>query len=793
MLVPLSWLRKYVSMDITSVEYQSRMVLAGFEISSVENLFEEISGVVIGRITRLEKHPNADRLQICQVDVGSKTVQIVTGATNVFEGALVPVALDGAVLHNGLTIKNSKLRGTVSEGMLCSGSELGIDQDHYPTATVDGIMILQEDYPLGMDAMDALQLRDTIFEFEINSNRPDCMSIFGIARETAVVLNTELKQIDVHVTPGKGDIHNYAQIEVLDSELCPRYIGTMVQNIEIGPSPRWMKLALKAAGVRPINNIVDITNYVMLETGQPMHAFDWSQVRQNKIIVRRAYKEETLTTLDGKDHQLDETMLLITDGEGAIGLAGVMGGENSEIKQSTKTVLFESANFKAASIRLTAKKLGIATEAAARYTKGLDAQRCAFACKRALRLIQELGAGEVVGGSIDINDAKLEKRVITAEEKRVNALLGMRVPTADAVRILNGLEIKTTYQDGVFTCELPLFRNDIEGMADIAEEIGRIYGYEHVPMTLMQGGMTRGKKTSRQLALDKIKETLVACGAYEIYTYSFESPQTYDILCLTEDHPLRNTVRIRNPFGEDQSVLRTTLIPSMMRIVSTNANRNIEKARFFEVGKSYFWQENNLPKEPEMICIGLYGAEEDFYSLKGILENLASALGLKFDFTAGGENYFHPYRKANVSIGNDTVGEIGQIRYDIALKFDCTVPAYIAQLNISTLLKHQRKTVQFEQLPKFPSANRDLAVIVDSDVQAGDLLKAIQSAGGSLLESVNLFDVYMGKQVGEGKKSVAYSLIFRSSEKTLHEDDIQPLFDKIVIQLNRTFCAELRK
>ncbi|MHB1315611.1 MAG: phenylalanine--tRNA ligase subunit beta [Christensenellales bacterium] len=793
MLVPLSWLNKYVSMNLTSEEFKNKMVLAGFEIAFVDELFGEISGVVIGRITKLEKHQSADRLQVCQVDVGSKTVQIVTGANNVFEGAIIPVALDGATLHGGQQIKKSKLRGVDSDGMLCSGAELGMDQDHYPAAAIDGIMILQEEYPLGKDAMEALGLRDTVFEFEITANRPDCMSILGIAREAAVVLNTDLKKPDIHSGHTEGDVKDRAQIEVLDTQLCPRYIGAMVENITIKQSPRWMKLALKAAGIRPINNIVDITNFVMLETGQPMHAFDFQYVRKNKIIVRRANKDETLTTLDGKHHLLDETMLLITDGEGPVGLAGIMGGENSEIRESTKTVLLESANFKALSVRSTSKKLGITSEAAARFSKGLDAERCELAIRRALHLVGKLEAGTVVGGFIDANHADAKKRVIKAEQTQIHALLGMSIPAKEALRILSGLEIKAAYENGIYTCEIPVFRNDLEGMADIAEEIGRIYGYDHVPMTMMQGGISRGKKTRKQMAVDRIKDTLTASGAYEIVTYSFESPLVYDILKLTADHPLRQTVRIRNPFGEDQSIMRTSLIPSMLRVVSANANRSVEHARFFEIGKAYIRRENDLPQEPEIICIGVYGGEEDFYTIKGILENLASAFGVAVEFEAGGEEYFHPYRKAIVTVGGEVWGEIGQVDNEAAEKFDCSGPVYIAQLQLDVLLKNRKNIVQYEQLPKYPAATRDMAVIVDQDIQAGDLLKAIKSSGGAFLESVTLFDVYTGKQVEEGKKSLAYSLVFRSTDKTLDENDIQPAFENILKLLNSTFSANLRK
>ena len=793
MLVPLSWLKKYVDMEITPEEYQNRMVLAGFEIASIDRLFEEIKNVVVGRITKVEKHPNADRLQVCQVDVGESCVQIVTGATNIFEGALVPVALHGATLHDGLKITKSKLRGVASDGMLCSGVELGMDRDHYPTAAVDGIMILEEEYMPGQDIIDALGLRDTVFEFEINANRPDCMSVLGIARETAVVLNTKLTKLAVSVESSTGDINEKASIEVKDAELCPRYMGAMVEDIQIRPSPRWMRLALKAAGVRPISNIVDITNYVMIETGQPMHAFDWAFVRGGKIIVRRAKKDETMTTLDSKRHTLDESMLLITDGEGAVGIAGVMGGENSEIRETTKTILFEAAFFKASSVRTTSRKLGISSEAAARFTKGLDAERCDFAMKRALHLIQELKAGTVIKGVIDVNNAEAKKRVIVAEKERIHGLLGMSVPTGEALRILEGLEIKTTYENGAYTCEIPPFRNDVEGMADIAEEIGRVYGYDHVPMTLMQGGISRGRKTPEQKALDRIKEALVACGAYEVVTYSFESPAVYDTLNINTDHPLRQTVRIRNPLGEDQSVMRTSIIPSMLRVIALNASRDMSGGRFFETGKEYIRQENGLPIEKEMICIGVYGEKEDFYTLKGMVENLAAVFGVEPEFIKGGEDYFHPYHKAAISANGQILGEMGQMLPEIADRFGCRGPVYVAQISKKVLLENRKGCVQYVQLPRYPAATRDIALIVSQDVQAGDLLKVIKSAGGALLESAALFDVYTGKQVEEGKKSLAYALIFRSPERTLGEDDIQIAVDRILSRLNSTFLAELRK
>ncbi|MGI6169962.1 MAG: phenylalanine--tRNA ligase subunit beta, partial [Christensenellales bacterium] len=615
MRLSLNWLKNYVDMDVPPQAYADKMVGVGFEIEEIQQLYGEIEGVVVGKILSLAKHPDADKLWVCSVDIGgSEPLQIVTGAQNLFVGAKVPVAVCGARLSGGTKIKKGKLRGVESFGMLCSGEELLLKDEDYAGAEVDGIMLLNEDYALGMDIKQALALEDTVFEFELTANRPDCMSVIGLARETAAALDMLAKLPKLPGIEGQGDIRDYVSVEVLDAQLCPRYVAGMAINLNIQPSPVWMRRYLKASGVRPINNIVDITNFVMLEYGQPMHAFDYDFLRDKKIVVRRAQQGETLTTLDDKQRSLSPDMLMIADGGGSIGVAGVMGGQNSEVMPTTKAVVLESALFDAKSIRKTARTLGLSTEASNRFARGLDMERSMLALRRALQLVQQLGAGEVVGGCIDVRGKLPKNRELTVSPQGINRLLGLELTPASMVAILGRLEIRAAIQQDNLVCEIPSFRMDIEGEADIAEEIGRIYGYEYIPMTAMRGGLIRGKKSPWQKFQESMKNLMCAYGAYETYTYSFTGPSVLDALRLPQDSSLRRCVRLVNPFGEDQSLMRSSMVPSLMKVVADNQSVKMSAGRFFEIGRVFEDIGEELPRETELLCIAAYGKEEDFFS-----------------------------------------------------------------------------------------------------------------------------------------------------------------------------------
>lgn len=800
MRLPKNWLEEYVELNISDEEYVKRMIALGFESDGIETLYDSISGVVVGRIRSIEKHPDADRLLVCQLDVGQAAhVQVVTGAQNVCEGALVPVALAGACLQGGLKIKKGKLRGVESLGMLCSGAELGLKDGDYPGAEVDGIMILCEEYPLGQDIRQALHLTDTVYEFEITANRPDCMSILGLARETAIALGKEMKAPALpERIEGSGDVQTYAGVEVIDTDLCPRYMAGLAVNLRIGPSPEWMRRRLHAAGVRPINNIVDITNYVMLEYGQPMHAFDYDFLNRGRIIVRRAREGEQLTTLDGKEHTLTSDMLAIADSSRVIGLAGVMGGLNSEITQNTKAVLFESALFYAPSIRKTSKRLGIMTESSQRFSKGLDICRPELALKRALQLVRELDAGDVVGGCIDVLSESTEPRVVQTEAARVNKLLGLELSPQQMVDAIRTTGIVATHENGVLTCELPVFRMDIEGDADIAEEIGRIYGYDNIPMTMMGSSETmRGRLSDTQRMTRRLKELLCACGAYEAVTYSFMGSALLDALLLAEEDERRDCVSIMNPFGEDQRLMRSTMVPAMLKVVQTNINMKTTKARFFETGRIFFKKEEAaLPQEDQMLCISAFGAEEDFFTIKGMVECLLQEFGIGACFSAEdmrAHPYYHAGKRARIALQDgSTLGIMGEIDMKAAANYGIEQRVSMAEINLDTLFAYANTKRTFAPLPKYPGVERDLAVIVEKGVSHAQVLKSIQRAGGKLLVSVRLFDVYEGAQVGADHKSLAYSLLFRSDEKTLTDQDVAAPMEKILASLQQDCAARLR-
>lgn len=796
MKAPLNWLKDYVDIDVTTKEFSDAMTMSGSKVEGIEVQGEGISNVVVGKITSIEKHPNADKLVVTQVDIGSEVIQVVTGAQNVKVNDYVPVALVGATLPGGIKISKGKLRGVESNGMMCSIEELNLTREDFPDAPEDGIYILEPGVELGKDIKEVMGINETSIEFEITSNRPDCMSILGLAREAAVTLKKEFKKPQLKVLEEGDEAKNYISVEIKDPDLCPRYAARVVKDVKIAPSPKWMRDRLRAAGVRPINNIVDITNYVMLEYGQPMHAFDLKDVQGNKIIVRRALDGETVKTLDDQDRNLDTSMLVIADENRAIAVAGVMGGANSEISDSTKTILFESANFNGASVRLTAKKLGLRTEASARFEKGLDAENVVPALERAVQLVEELGAGTVCKGIVDCYVKKPIPVTLNLRPDKINAFLGTNISKAEMIEILKALEFEI--DESTNTVKVPTFRSDVEGEADLAEEIARFYGYNKIEPTLLSGkAATLGRKTYKQSIEDLIKDTMVSCGLYETFTYSFTSPKDFDKLNLPQDSSLRKAVVISNPLGEDYSIMRTTTITDMLKVISTNYNRRIEEARLFEMSLVYLPESlpiKELPKEKPILTIGMYG-KTDFYELKGTVEELLSRLGIEeYEFVPVKDNpTFHPGRTASLIIKGECVGIIGEVHPAVSEKFECPERTYLAEIEIESLVKNAALESEYKPLPKFPAVSRDIAMLVKDEIMVKQIEDIIKQRAGKILEDIKLFDVYKGKQVPEGMKSVAYSITFRASDRTLTDEEVGKAMTKILDGLKKNIEAQLRE
>ncbi len=799
MLVPFKWMKDYIDTDLSAQELADKMVMIGNGVEDVYDLGKDIDKVVVGKIVKIEKHPDADKLQICQLDVGQEElVQIVTGATNVFEGALVPVALHGSTLPNGMKIKKGKLRGVASNGMLCSGEELCLKESDYPGAEVYGILILKEEYAPGTDMKEVLMLDDSVIEFEILSNRPDCLSVLGLAREASSALDTPIHIPVPDFKENSEDINDYVKVSVMAPDLCPRYLAKAIKNVKIAPSPEWMKRRLKAAGVRPINNIVDITNFVMLETGQPMHAFDYRDIRGHEIIVRRAQEGEKLVTLDGKERVFNDKALLIADGQGAIGIAGIMGGENSEIKDTTTTVVFESAKFMYGNIRQTARALGMSTEASMRYSKGVDEVNSEYAVMRACQLVEMLGAGEVIGGTIDICSSDLNDRVIRVKAQRVNELLGTDIPVETMVKCLERVFIKTVVEGDTLVCTIPHYRSDMAGSADVTEEVARIYGYDNIPSTETRGRMMRNVNNHNISLYSVIKQFAVDLGFYEMVTYSFTGEAMWDKLMLSKDHPLRRAVKIINPLGDDTAYMRTTLIADMLNVISTNVKRKNKNVRLFELGKVFLADElpltDQLPNEPNKLVIGGCGADMDFYELKGALQNIFDKLRIQanIEYVAGGDVFFHPGRCARILINGVEIGQMGEIHPDVQKNFEISGRTYVAEIDVDELIRHEVQLIRFTSLPKYPAVERDIAVVVDKSVEAGKILKVILDNGGDYIEGAELFDVYEGDRIEAGKKSVAYALSFRSENETLTDEVINADMENIVAALSKQCGAQLR-
>lgn len=795
MKISLNQLKNYVDINVPVNELCDRMVLAGFEVEEIIDLSESLKNVVVGKIEKITPHPDSDHLQICMVNVGDEVQQIVTGAQNVFEGAFVPAALHDSYLPDGTHIKKGKLRGVLSVGMLCSGGELNLKDCDYKGAEVDGIMIMDDRYPAGTDMREVLDLFDYVIDFKITANRPDCNCILGVAKEISVVLGVPFKAPCTEYKTVGGDINDYIKVDVLNYDLCPRYIGRFVKNLRIKESPRWLKHCLNASGMRPINNIVDITNFVMLETGQPMHAFNYDELTGKHIIVRNAKESESITTLDGKEHDLTPDMLVIADGEKPSCLAGIMGGIESEIENDTKNLFLESAKFKRDNVRKTGRKLGIRTEASGRFERGVDVVNVSYAMDRALSLICELDAGDVVDGVLDRNQGLPEDKILTVTTESINALLGLCVPEDTMLSILNSLGLPTTLENGTLTCRVPSIRSDIEGRADLAEEIMRIYGYHHIKGTAIRGEITRGKLMPQRLLENRIKTVMIAGGAYEIMTYSFIGSKATAALNLPEDDWRMQTVNILNPLGDEYSTMRTQLTTSMLSVLSTNYNRKIPSARLFEISKRFIAKELPLTEQPlelPTMSIGLYGENEDFFTLKGIIEQLMAELSATVTYTRSSEPYLHPGRQAYAMLGDTPVAVFGELHPETADNFSCAKRTYVAEIWLDKLQGIVKEKVIYKPLPKFPAVSRDFALLCDIDLPAGTIESTIRTAAGKLCEDVKLFDVYVGSQIPAGKKSIAYSATLRSKESTLTEEEIERVAQKIIKKLEE-IGAELRK
>ena len=785
MNLSMKWLSDYVTLDTTVKEFCAAMTMSGSKVEVATEEGSEIKNVVVGKLLSVVPHENSDHLVVCQVDVGQEQpIQIVTGAPNVKAGDIVPVALCGAELPNGVKIKKGKLRGVESNGMLCSLGELGLTVHDFPYAIADGIFLIQEDCQIGQDIHEAIGLNDTSVEFEITSNRPDCLSVTGLAREAAATYHVPLNLKKPTFQGIDGNIQDALQVEIQNKEKCPRYAAGIVKNVKIAPSPRWMRERLRASGVRPINNLVDITNYVMLEYGQPMHAFDLRYVKDGKIVVRNAAEGETITTLDGVTRTLSPEMLVIADAEKPIAVAGVMGGEYSGIMEDTNTVVFESAYFEPVQVRRTAKKLGMRTDASARYEKGLDPEGCLRTLERAFELVELLGAGEPVRTHIDLNYNEKQRNRIPFDPEWINKFLGTDISREEMCDTMKMLEIEV---DGD-TCISPSFRIDLERPADLAEEVVRIYGYNNIPSTVIKG-IANASLTPKQKFRRTLENATVAVGCYGILTYSFISPKYFDKIALPADSSLRKTVVISNPLGEDTSVMRTTTLPSMLETLSLNyKNRNAAVA-LYEIGKEYLpTAPDKLPEEPDRLTIGMYGDDADFFTLKGMVETILETAGLHdCTYKACGTDApfdeicaLHPGRSAVIYAGETPIGYLGEVHPTVQKNYEIGTRTYVAKLLIDEMQPLAQTEITYQPLPKFPAITRDLSLVCADEVPVGDLQAAMKNAVGNILEQITLFDVYKGEQIAAGMKSVSFSIRMRSHEGTLTDEQADAAMKRVL-------------
>ena len=793
----LSWIKTYVpDLDVTAQEYTDAMTLTGTKVEGFTELDADLDKIVIGQIDKIEKHPDADKLIICQVNIGTESVQIVTGAPNVKEGDKVPVVLDGGrvagghdgkMTPGGIKIKKGKLRGVESFGMMCSIEELGSTREMYPEAPEYGIYIFPEDAVVGESAVKALGLDDVVFEYEITSNRVDCYGVLGIAREAAATFQKKFCPPIVEVKENDEKASDYVKVTVEDPELCPRYCARVVKNVKIGPSPKWMQRCLASNGIRPINNLVDITNYVMEEFGQPMHAYDLDTIANQEIVVRRAGKDEKFVTLDGQERIMDENVLMICDGEKAVGIAGIMGGENSMITDYVKTVLFEAACFDGTSIRLSSKRIGLRTDASGKFEKGLDPNNAQAAIDRACQLMEELGAGEVVGGMVDVCSETREPSRVKFEPEKINKLLGTSLTKEEMIDYLGRVEL--AYDEKTDEIVAPTFRQDIHCNADVAEEVARFYGYDKIPMTLPTGEATTGKLPFKLRIQEVARDIAEYCGFSEGMSYSFESPKVFDKLCIPEDSDLRKVITISNPLGEDYSIMRTSTLNGMLASLSTNYNRRNKDVRLYELGNIYLPKSlpvTELPDERTMFTLGMYG-KGDFFDMKGVCEEFFEKIGMKKKVTYdpnSGKPFLHPGRQANMIYEGKVVGYLGEVHPAVADNYSIGEKAYIAVIDILDVLEFAGFNHKYTGIAKYPAVTRDLSLVVPHAVLAGQIEEIFDQRGGNILESYQLFDIYEGAQIEKGFKSMAYSLVFRAHDKTLGENEISAAMKKIMNGLN---------
>ena len=789
----LSWIKMYVpDLDVTAQEYTDAMTLSGTKVEGFEKLDADLDKIIIGQITKIERHPDADKLIICQVNLGNESVQIVTGAPNVKEGDNVPVVLDGGRVaggHDGkktpggIKIKKGKLRGVESCGMMCSIEELGSSREMYPEAPELGIYIFPEDAVVGENAVKALGLDDVVFEYEITSNRVDCYGVLGIAREAAATFNKKFCPPEVKVTGNEEKASDYIKVTVEDPKLCPRYCARVVKNVKIGPSPKWMQRCLASNGIRPINNLVDITNYVMEEYGQPMHAYDLYTIEGREIVVRRAEKGEKFVTLDGQERTMDDSVLMICDGKKPVGIAGIMGGENSMITDNVHTVLFEAACFNGTNIRLSSKKIGLRTDASGKFEKGLDPNNAEAAINRACQLMEELGAGEVVGGIVDVCNETREPSRVKFEPERINALLGTSLTKEEMLDYLARVEL--TYDEATNEIVAPTFRQDIHCMADVAEEVARFFGYDKIPTTLPTGEATTGKMPFKLRIENVARDIAEYCGFSEGMTYSFESPKVFDKLRIPQDDVLRKVITISNPLGEDYSIMRTSTLNGMLTSLATNYNRRNKDVRLYEMGNIYLPKAlplTELPDERTQFTLGMYG-NGDFFDMKGVCEEFFEKIGMKKKMQydpESGKPYLHPGRQANMIYEGTVVGYLGEVHPLVADAYGIGDRAYIAVIDILTVLEFASFNHKFTGIAKYPAVTRDLSMVVPKNVLAGDIEAVIAQRGGKILESYQLFDIYEGSQIKSGYKSMAYSVVFRAHDKTLEESEITAAMKKIL-------------
>lgn len=793
MKTSLKWIKDLVpGLECTPQEYMDAMTLSGSKVEFYECMDADLEKIVIGQVKSIEKHPDADKLVICQVDIGTEVTQIVTGAPNVFEGAKVPVVLDGGrvagghdgtVTEGGIKIKKGKLRGVESNGMMCSIEELGSTRDMFPEAPENGLYIFGEDAPVGESAISYLGLDDVVVEYEITSNRVDCFAILGLAREAAATFNKKFVPPVVTETGNDEDVNDFIKVDIEATDLCKRYTARVVKDIKIAPSPKWMQDRLRAQGIRPINNIVDITNYVMEEYGQPMHAYDLDTIAGNKIVVRRAKNGEEFVTLDGQTRNVDDSVLMICDGEKPVGIAGIMGGENSMITDNVTTMLFESACFDGTNIRHSSKKIGLRTDASSKFEKGLDPNNAIEAINRACQLVEELGCGTVVGGVVDVYPEKVSSIQLPFEPDKYNSMLGTDITPEEMLEYFDRLELVYDKASNMLT--IPTFRQDLVGYADLAEEVARFYGYANIPTTLPTGEATTGG-LSYKLKIEKVVRNVAKfCGFSQGMTYSFESPKVYDKLCIDANDKVRDAIVISNPLGEDFSIMRTLPLNGMLTSLATNANRRNKDVRLFEMGNIYLPKQlplTELPDERMQLTLGFYG-EGDFFTMKGAVEEILSQVGMNGKLTYdpnAGRNYFHPGRQANIIYDGTVIGYLGEVHPKVAANYNLKERAYIAVLDMPEIVERASFDTKYVGIAKFPAATRDISMVVPKNVLAGDIEAVFEDKGGKILESYELFDIYEGNQITLGFKSMAYSLTFRAKDRNLEEEDITNAMNRIL-------------